>query len=194
MLCCEGRMICTKRDNMYRFDKYRSQLKQIRHTYDKRFGVFCSVYHLGEADGARSERAAVGQGEYDPTLDIDRYMVDCAYEDGEVEWCPMLDAIDRAIERKRIEAGRDKLNGSECKRTSLIRGGDGYIGVIAPVHDAEFDFLPDEYALGEICKGCKCRRESADGDADQVKVIRPYVVDYRYHSGIIAFFKRLFRR
>ena len=46
MLCCEGRMICTKRDNMYRFDKYRSQLKQIRHTYDKRFGVFCSVFSV----------------------------------------------------------------------------------------------------------------------------------------------------
>ena len=198
MLYVNGVAIFTKRENSIRFDRYSGFLKCVRCFNDKATNRLMTVNHLREGDGARAERAAIGQGEYDPALDIDRYLVDCVCPEGKIEGCAVFNAISRAIEIERLKAVGDKLDGSERKRSSLIRGGDGYMGAIASKVDEEFDFLPKEPELESICKGCEYRRascvdERTDGNHGCHKEIE--VPDKKFsHGGIIAFFKRLIGR
>ena len=183
---------CTKKRNERRFPNGEQEGRLIvkRYVYDE-IGITCRVKYLREADGARAECAAVGQIQYDPTLDIDRYVVECSRVNRYVDRCAVFERVKVVIEAQCLHAIGLKKDGVDANDPALIRGGDGYMGMIADMMDAECSFLPSDGDLAEICKGCKHRCD----DAAQRRHERNHKIKVkRSHGGIIPFLKRLFGR
>ncbi len=176
----------TKRENNVRFFYGRSdhRLVVVRQVYDQTGSAI--VEYLREANGARSECAAVGQREYEPALDIDRYLVECSFVKGQVDRCAVFELVKASVENKRSEAVGHEGDSIDAHGAALIRGGDGYMGVVASMPNAECSFLPSHAELEAVCKNCVYRR---NGTCDDGKSRES---DFeRSHGGIISYFRRL---
>ncbi len=201
----DGKIICTKPKNIARFFRgYNSGRLDCVICVSDKLGLLFSVDHLREIDGACSERAAHGQVEYEPALDIDRYAIDCVHHNGELCRCAVLDEIARAIDDQRRKSVGLDAKPVKRERAPYIRGGNGDVGVVSPVADSEFDFLPSDTELCVICQTCKARttdrddkRQERDDDADKsnkdtdksnqdAKMFRLECSE-KVHGGIIAF-------
>lgn len=184
-----GEIFCTKKGNYLRFVECGERLVRVRCGYADPEDIF-TVYHLREIEGARAERATVGQLDYRPELDIDRYVLCCRCVEVQTgNYCPVFEAVRDAICAKTLAIACDDRDAKHRDRAAYIRGGDGHVGMIAPKFDQEFDFLPSNENLMDVCKGCKhsryrtCgRRHKCEGDFE------------RSHGSIISFFGRTFGR
>ena len=179
----------TKRENSVRFFHGRkdNRLIVVRQFFDQDGSVI--VEYLREADGARAECAAVGQREYEPALDIDRYVVECSFVDGQVDRCAVFERVMSSIEDERSKPVGRKDDAVDAHGATLIRGGDGYMGAISSVVNAECSFLPPCAELKAVCENCVCRR---NGTCDEGKS-RDNDFE-RSHGGIISFFGRVLGR
>lgn len=191
----EGTPICTKRSADVRFSQYSENLWLLRTACaEKDSRVLCKVYHLAEGDCLTHVLAAVCKRDYDPAVDIDRYLVDCFGSHGRLDRCPVFEAIRAALEReraRRVNLGDDCVDDARCADVGY---GDGYVGPILDAFDFNPEFIPSEAQLQEICLGCdKCRHDGS-GHADETDQVVAKVVENRPHGGIIAFFKRLIGR
>ena len=197
----EGQVICTKPGNINRFSggnawhirefapsRGKDARCQLEH---KRF---CRVTFLFEDELLGAVRAIVGKGDYDPTLDIDRYLVECKgfYREGCV--CPVFEKL-RTVLAVNAAARKDHVNTMQRGSDAYICHGDGRVGIIAPVLEYDIELIPPADELQAICEKCEYCPRQTDDDADDGKMIDSYVIDRGFrkvHGGIIAFFKRLF--
>lgn len=191
----EGTPICTKKNADVRFSQYSKNLWLLRTACaGKDNRVLCKVYHLAEGDRLTHVLAAVCKRDYDPAVDIDRYLVDCFGRYGQLDGCPVFEAIRAALENERTRRVNLRDDAVDDARCADVGYGDGYVGPILNVFNFDPEFIPSEAQLQEICLGCdKCRNDGS-GHADDVYKIVVKVVENRPHGGIIPFFKRLIGR
>ena len=179
---------CTKMANDVRFTiGFNEDRLTLRRQVNDVIGHICGVYYLREADGARAECASVGQNQYEPTLDVDRYVVKCTRFHGDIDRCAVFERVTMSVKAQCLHSLGLKKDGVDAHDPALIRGGDGHFGMISDMANSECSFLPSEGELAEICKGCKHRCD----DAAQSRCCRQDEFN-RSHAGIIPFLKRLF--
>lgn len=158
---------------------------------------YCCIVFLAEDKRLADELSLIGKRHYNPVLDIDRYCVECGAYFREGGICPVFEKLVAVLGEQNAIAG-DKPDVLDYDCRPFVCDGDGRVGPIAPTaREYNFDFLPQVGELEAICKNCKYRCDDAGNRADERAVLEE-VNDRRVdagknvHSGIIAFFKRLF--
>ena len=190
-----GLPICTKRRADVRFSRYSENLISLRTGYaGKGDRVLFELYHLAEGDRLTDILAAVCKRDYDPAVDIDRYLLDCFGVNRDIDRCPVFEAVRAALEKERLRRVNLGNDAGDYARCADVGCGDGYVGPILGVFSFDPEFIPSQAELEKICLGCdKCRNSGCDQAENANQVIKQELKQ-RTHGGIIAFLRRMFGR
>ena len=184
-------VICTKPKNGMRFFSVHTKLHMIA-------VLPCGValYYLAESEPIASKARAVCKLEYDAGADIDRYAFFGAHNDCNAESCPAFKVLRELVEARVLD-GRtfdpshvtievDEKAADGKGGVTYICNGDGRCG---PISEDATSCLPARFAelekAAENCCNCRDYRREAR-DCVELKCVN--------HGGIIAFFRRLFKK
>ena len=183
-----GSYICTKKENCCRFTD-----PDIRKVVRYMTGSSSLLYI--PQDAALAEKArAVGEFKYDPRFDIDRVCICCIKNNVENDGCAAFKILRESLETKvanlqvldpsfvPVEVEKNPDDGKVL--VTRVCNGDGRCGPVSAKHEDSFELWP------ELCAACAQCDKNADHGCGGTNNGN----DNLAHGGIIAFFKRLFRR
>lgn len=186
-------IICTKPKNSKRFFLARAKVHMIA-------VLPCGValYYLAESEPIASKARAVCKLEYDAGADIDRYAFLGAHNDCNAESCPAFKILRELVEARVLD-GRtfdpshvtvevDEKTTDGKSGVTCICNGDGRCG---PIAEDATSCLPERFAeLEKAAENCCNRRDYGCQARDCVEIEKSHV----RHGGIIAFFRRIFKK
>ena len=202
--------LCTKPGNKRRFDH-----PWVRSILLCELPCGASLFYIAQDESLASQARAVGKFEYNPGRDIDRYGLNVACEVVEPDGCPayqktrelvealVLDGRRFDVSAVTVDVEKDTVNGNVV--VARVCDGDGRCGPIAfNATECIEDGFSDLMVVSESCKFCgRAVVEKADNanhgcnDGSEVAIMGDDIRNDDVktgHSGIIAFFRRLFGR
>lgn len=183
-----GKLICTKPGNARRFSH------PCNRAIETTLAWPVLLLYIPEVAAVAEKARSVGELEYNPGFDIDRFALKCTWLDVEPESCPafkkLLELLEAHVFDGRnldpsfvsVEVEKDLLDGKV--HVTRVCHGDGTCGPVAEYNE---DGLEAWKELRTACAECDKHAEKRPGDADDGN-------DKLVHGGIIAFFKRLIGR
>ena len=186
-------VICTKPKNGMRFWGKRANIHLIAV-----LPCGMALYFLSESEPIASKARAVCKFEYDAGADIDRYAIFGAHNDCNAESCPAFKILRELVEARVLD-GRafdpshvtvkvDEKAADGKGGVTYICNGDGRCG---PIAEDATSCLPARFAELEIAaENCCYRRDYGCQARDLIEIEKHHV----RHGGIIAFFRRLFKK
>ena len=183
-----GKLICTKPGNERRFRIPGNMAIRASLTD---YAIFI---YLPEESALAEKARSVGEFEYNPGFDIDRFAFECACGEGETDRCPAFKKLRELLAAKAIdgrcfdpsfvpiEFKEDLENGK--RHVTRVCHGDGRCGPIAFKYEDGLEVWPE---LRAACAKCDKHSNDCAGNSNNGN-------DKCAHGRIIAFLKRIFGR